>query len=125
MKALSAPLRVRRIPVHSAECMRRRSDIALVRSRGHPSWSVIQGTHAASAGGIAGHLQPASERQSSLGIDRLFQCELMCIADGRMEEAGAHTPIHFDYGRDPWSVAYRSLWRRTVNALSKTSSNFS
>jgi hypothetical protein len=50
------------------------------------------------AGGITGNLKAASERDGSLGIECFFQCELMCIANGRMEEAGANTPIHFDYG---------------------------
>jgi hypothetical protein len=47
----------------------------------------------------------------------------MGIADDWMEETGAHTPIHFDYSRDPWSIADRSLWRRAVDVLSKSSSD--
>jgi hypothetical protein len=59
---------------------------------------VVQGADAMLADGITGNLKAASEREGSLGIECFFQCELMCIADGRMEEAGADTPIHFDYG---------------------------
>ena len=75
------------------------------------------------AGGITGNLKAASEREGSLGIECFFQCELMCIADGRMEEAGADTSIHFDYGRDPWSIADGSLWLCTVDVFPKASSN--
>ena len=75
------------------------------------------------AGGVAGNLQAASEGESRLGIDRLIQRKLMCIADDWMEETGTHTSIHFDYSRDPWSIADRSLWRRAVDVISKASSD--
>src|ERR1700744_4397722 len=47
----------------------------------------------------------------------------MCISDDRMEETGAHTPIHFDYSRNPWSIAGGGLWRRAVDVLSETRSD--
>ena len=45
--------------------------------------------------------------------------KLICIADGGMEETGAHTSILFDYGRDPWGVADRRFWRRTFDVFPK------
>src|SRR5882757_1254845 len=87
------------------------------------SWSIVQGANATLADGIAGDLQAASERERSLGIDCLFQRDLMCVADGGMEEAGTHPPIHFHDCRHPRSIADRSFWRRAVDVLSKASSD--
>jgi hypothetical protein len=84
---------------------------------------VIEGADTSLAGRIAGNLQPASEGEGGLGVDRLFQCELICIAYRRMEEAWTNIPIHFDYGGDPWGIADRSLRRQTFNVLPKASSN--
>ena len=92
------------------------------RERLHSS-RVVQGAHATLASGITGNLQAASEREGRLGIDGLFQRELTGISDGWMEEAGANTAIHFDYGRDPRCVADWSLRRRTFDAFPKARSN--
>jgi hypothetical protein len=48
---------------------------------------------------------------------------LIYIADGRMEKAGAYTPVDFDNSGNPWRVADWGSRRSAFDALPKTSSN--